>query len=335
MISVIVPVYKVEPYLRQCVESILNQTYSDLEVLLIDDGSPDRCGEICDDYKKKDSRVRVFHTENRGVSAARNLGLREAKGDLIGFVDSDDWIEADMYEVLYTVLNGTEADVSMCGVFDEYPTETEERRYKDTVYVGREAVIALLNETICAYVWNKLYRRKLLRSIVFPEGKIYEDVIFMDQVMYQAGKIAVTSFMGYHYFYHQGSIIQKYTANSLLDFAEAHLSGFFFYQECSPELFKGEYSLFLQHSAKGISKVWRWWHGCSKTEKTANRERIEELKHYSKAHFPFFGCSSWPLHFRIAVPFFRSSNPLSFACLYYTNQLYRIMFSVTNRRIKE
>ena len=96
MISVIVPVYKVEPYLRQCVESILNQTYSDLEVLLIDDGSPDRCGEICDEYEKKDIRVRVFRTENRGVSAARNLGLREAKGDLIGFVDSDDWIEADM-----------------------------------------------------------------------------------------------------------------------------------------------------------------------------------------------------------------------------------------------
>ena len=124
MISVIVPIYKVEPYLRKCVESILNQTYRDLEILLIDDGSPDRCGEICDGFEKKDSRVRVFYTENRGVSAARNLGLREAKSDLIGFVDSDDWIEPDMYEALYTVLNDREADLSVCGLFDEYPAAT-------------------------------------------------------------------------------------------------------------------------------------------------------------------------------------------------------------------
>ncbi|MBO7397990.1 MAG: glycosyltransferase family 2 protein, partial [Clostridia bacterium] len=97
MISVIVPVYKTEEYLNQCVESILNQTYKDLEILLIDDGSPDRCGELCDDFAERDNRIRVFHTENRGVAAARNFGIREAKGEYIGFVDSDDWIEPDMY----------------------------------------------------------------------------------------------------------------------------------------------------------------------------------------------------------------------------------------------
>ena len=100
MISIIVPVYRVEPYLRQCIESILGQTYRDIEVLLIDDGSPDHSREICDEYAEKDGRVRVFHTENRGLSAARNLGLQEAKGEYIGFVDSDDWIEPEMYEVL-------------------------------------------------------------------------------------------------------------------------------------------------------------------------------------------------------------------------------------------
>lgn len=100
MISVIVPVYKVAPYLRQCVDSIINQSFDDLEILLIDDGSPDQCGEICDEYAAKDSRVRVFHTENKGLSAARNLGLQKATGEYIGFIDSDDWIEPDMYEVL-------------------------------------------------------------------------------------------------------------------------------------------------------------------------------------------------------------------------------------------
>ncbi len=114
MISIIVPVYKDEPYLRQCVDSILNQTYRDIEVLLIDDGSPDRCGEICDEFAKKDQRIRVFHTENKGLSAARNLGLREAKGEYIGFVDSDDWIEPDMYEVLLKRMQETGADISVC-----------------------------------------------------------------------------------------------------------------------------------------------------------------------------------------------------------------------------
>ena len=98
MISVIVPIYKVEPYLNQCVESILCQTYSDLEILLIDDGSPDRCGQICDEYEKQDSRVKAFHIQNQGLSAARNVGLQNAEGEYIGFVDSDDWIEPEMYE---------------------------------------------------------------------------------------------------------------------------------------------------------------------------------------------------------------------------------------------
>ena len=97
MISVIVPVYNVEPWLRQCLDSIVGQTYGDLEILLVDDGSTDRCGAVCEEYARADARIRVFHTENRGLSAARNLGLREARGELIGFVDADDWIEPEMY----------------------------------------------------------------------------------------------------------------------------------------------------------------------------------------------------------------------------------------------
>ena len=102
MISVIVPVYNVEPYLHECIDSILNQTYQALEILLIDDGSPDKCGIICEEYAKNDPRIKVFHTENYGLSAARNLGLREAKGEYIGFVDSDDWLEPDMYDSVFS-----------------------------------------------------------------------------------------------------------------------------------------------------------------------------------------------------------------------------------------
>ncbi len=170
MISVIVPIYKVEPYLQQCVDSILNQTYSDLEILLIDDGSPDRCGEICDEYAKKDKRIRVFHTENRGLSAARNLGIQESTGSFLGFVDSDDWLDNDMYEVLLDRIVDTQADISGCGFYTELSTNPKTSNLEETIYSGVESEIALLDGKVSNYVWNKLYRRDVFRNVSFPEG---------------------------------------------------------------------------------------------------------------------------------------------------------------------
>ena len=146
MISIIVPVYKVEPYIHQCIRSILNQTYRDIEILLIDDGSTDKCGEICEEYARIDSRIQVFHTENKGLSAARNLGLMEAKGEYIGFVDSDDWIEPDMYESLLRQLGESEADISACKIWDEYQGNQQQsgNRIQNAVYRGAEAVCALV-----------------------------------------------------------------------------------------------------------------------------------------------------------------------------------------------
>ena len=119
MISIIVPVYNVEPYLRKCLDSILDQTYRDLEILIIDDGSTDGSGAICDEYAGKDDRIKVFHTENNGLSAARNLGLSKAQGKFVGFVDSDDWIEPDMFGVMHTRLNKSGADMCVSGFWHE------------------------------------------------------------------------------------------------------------------------------------------------------------------------------------------------------------------------
>ncbi len=119
-ISIIVPVYKVEPYLRKCVDSILAQTFTDFEVILVDDGSPDNSGKICDEYASKDSRVRVIHKENGGLSSARNAGIDVARGKYLGFVDSDDYIEKDMYELLYDNIVKEQADLSICGIYDIY-----------------------------------------------------------------------------------------------------------------------------------------------------------------------------------------------------------------------
>ena len=123
-ISIIVPIYNVEKYLDKCVSSILNQTFTDFELLLVDDGSPDRCGEMCDEYAKKDSRVKVIHRKNGGLSAARNSGIDAACGKYIGFIDSDDYIEENMYEHLYDVITKYDADIACGGIFDTYPTKT-------------------------------------------------------------------------------------------------------------------------------------------------------------------------------------------------------------------
>lgn len=148
MISVIIPVYNVEPYLRKCLDSVVNQTYKELEIFIIDDGSTDGSGAICDEYVKADKRIRVFHTENRGLSCARNLGLDEVKGEWIGFVDSDDWIEPDMYEVLLTRAKETGADVVECSFIRLYPEKTIVRQKEELIISGKNAIHALFQQKI-------------------------------------------------------------------------------------------------------------------------------------------------------------------------------------------
>ena len=225
MISVIVPVYKVEPYLHQCVDSILHQTYRDIEVLLIDDGSPDKCGEICDEYERKDKRVRVFHTENRGLSTARNIGLWEAQGDYIGFIDSDDWIEPDMYNMLICKINETKADISICGFWEGFQ---ELYTQPQIICDGEEAIIALIEQKISTCLWNKLYRRNVFDGILFPFGKNFEDTASMHIILSQAQKIVTVSVPMYHHRLRLGSITKVYSAKNLIDYADAYLARFYF-----------------------------------------------------------------------------------------------------------
>ena len=125
VISVIVPIYKVEEFLDECIQSIVDQTYQNLQIILVDDGSPDRCGEMCEDWARKDKRIEVIHKKNGGLSDARNVGLAEATGEFITFVDSDDWIEPQMYEIMVTTLIAEDADLVACGIVDSYPEKEE------------------------------------------------------------------------------------------------------------------------------------------------------------------------------------------------------------------
>ncbi|MDV4769588.1 glycosyltransferase, partial [Enterococcus faecium] len=176
-ISIIVPVYKVEPYLRKCVDSILAQTFTDFEVILVDDGSPDNSGKICDEYASKDSRVRVIHKKNGGLSSARNAGIDVARGKYLGFVDSDDYIEKDMYELLYDNIVKEQADLSICGIYDIYAGKKvkilpEEYKVLDKVSAMK---IVLEAQSFSVHAVNKLYKKELFNKIRYPENIITED----------------------------------------------------------------------------------------------------------------------------------------------------------------
>lgn len=218
MITIIVPVYNVEPYLSQCLDSILAQTYTDLEILLIDDGSTDCSGKICDQYAARDSRIRVFHTEKRDLSAARNLGLDYAHGDFIGFVDSDDWVEPDMYECLLMKANQTNADITECGVLREFPGKTIECKKSNTVFSGVDAVLALLQGYLGNGVWNKLWKANCFKSIRFPEGRIYEDIATTYRVFIISDSICSTDIFKYHYRQRDKSLSKCHDMRNLVSY---------------------------------------------------------------------------------------------------------------------
>ena len=323
MISVIVPVYKVEPYLQQCVDSILNQTYRDLEVLLIDDGSPDKCGEICDEYEKKDKRIRVFHTENRGLSAARNLGLREAKGDYIGFVDSDDWIEPDMYEELLRRVEETGADIATSGFWVEFSDSSQKSMSSLSVYEGTESLKALLDQKISNHVWNKLYRKDLLNADPFPDKSNHEDIATMHKFLNAAQVVATVPDSKYHYRQRTDSITKTHTAKNLIAYTDAYIGRYNFLKAEQPGLFLEKSEEIILSTAVGVSRLWRWWHGCTQDEKRKFDNQINELVTFSRTHYPLFGCSSWPGYLRISAFFMHSKNSASFAVMYWLNQLFR------------
>lgn len=325
MISVIVPVYKVEPYLQQCVDSILNQTYRDLEVLLIDDGSLDRCGEICDEYGRKDKRVRVFHTENRGLSAARNLGLQEATGEYIGFVDADDWIEPNMYEVLLKRLEETRADICVCGLWYEYFDSKNVSQLKEVVYTGKKSVCALIDGTIQSYAWNKLYCRDIFKCIKYPEGKNFEDIVTTYRLFVNARKVSLISIPEYHYRIREGSITQTHSAKNLIEYAEAHISRYYCIKNNDPTLLDENKVMLLRYLSESLSRVWRWWYACSFQEKQVYEKRLKELEKFSKSYIPLFGYRPWPLSLRVSTLFIHNCGNISIAIMGKIDQMARML----------
>lgn len=213
-ISIIIPVYKVEKYLRRCLDSLVAQTFTDWECILVDDGSPDNSGAICDEYAEKDGRFRVFHQENAGVSAARNKALDEAKGEWIGFVDSDDWIDAETYEVAYNRAVKEGADLIQWGYVHELSSKSLYRPSQEKIFTYEDSNIYWEPS-----MWNKLISAKLIldNNIIFPEGtKLSEDRLFAFKCYIKAKKCVAIENCFYHYRSNETSASHSITKDMIM-----------------------------------------------------------------------------------------------------------------------
>lgn len=196
LLSIITPVYQVEQYLPQCLDSILAQTYPHWELILVDDGSKDRSGEICDEYAKKDGRIRVIHTENRGAGAARNTGFAHATGEYVVFVDSDDYISENMIERLYMTIHKSKYDLVVCNFLRAYPDGKNDftTQFPDMEISGREVLAhwkTQKNYGLWTVPWSKIIRKSILDQVKFPEGKYFEDEFFSDQLFLRCDRVRV------------------------------------------------------------------------------------------------------------------------------------------------
>lgn len=207
LISVIVPVYRTEKYLDKCIQSIVVQTHKNLEIILVDDGSPDNCPQMCDEWAKKDERIKVVHKKNGGLSSARNAGLETSSGSYIGFVDSDDFIEPDMYEILLDDIKKESSQCSACGFYYDYlddkPTMQSAKKYK---FTGKEVLAQYLKDNIRPEMCNKLYSAELIFDSKFDESVKYgEDLPFNYEILKKASCVSGVDKCLYHYLQESGN----------------------------------------------------------------------------------------------------------------------------------
>ena len=274
LVSIIVPVYGVEQYLKECTDSILAQTYQDLEIILIDDASPDNCGAICDEYAARDNRVKVIHKKNGGAASARNAGLEIARGDYICFVDGDDTISPDYIEILLQKITGDSADIAVCGFtqFSKAGKTICKQREPSGGYDQLSYLRLFLHNWTCALLWNKIFRKEVIGSIRMEEGHRIDDEFFTYQVVMNAKKIVVFDTPLYNYRLRASSVMQNVCANGgqiLLDRIQYMQQRYAHICDRVPEL-KPEFF------ADMVDSYTRYWSGCAQLPKA--RKQINNWK---------------------------------------------------------
>lgn len=286
LISVIIPIFRVEKYIDKCVASVCRQTYRNLEILLVDDGSDDRCPGICDRLAEKDSRIRVIHKQNGGLSDARNVGIDQAKGQFLLFVDGDDYIADCMIEGLYRVMMDGKADLAICDygmVKEDEEVVFDPVDYESLQVMNRsQAVMELFGEaslkTIVA--WNKLYRRELFTHIRYPFGKSHEDEFVIHHILDQADRIGYTNSCWYGYVQRSDSIMGSDYSLKRLDGLEARKERFYFYHKKEN---KAAQSAYMQYLWSLYDHLWKISTYLPK-EKEKKRELAQTMKKVMKAY---------------------------------------------------
>lgn len=283
-LSIIVPVYNVEKYIRKCIESILHQTFTDFELLLIDDGSPDNCPQICDEYALIDSRVKVIHQSNKGVSSARNIGLRMAKGRWIGFVDSDDYLECDAYQKL---IDGAESNSCDAAIMDfSYVDESghvcqeKKREYGDSILLSRKDAIRMQFDiplSIRLVMFNKIFKKDIVNGLFFDESiHCAEDTLFLSQCLERIQRAIFIKEPLYKNVQREGSAMHgglkiKDIEKSL----DIHKNIAIRTREIYPELYSYAYAYYID------SCIWKM-RTYSKTDLDSSEERKKEQLYYYK-----------------------------------------------------
>ncbi len=296
LVSVIVPVYKVEEYLEECIASIVSQTYQNLEIILVDDGSPDNCPWMCDEWANRDSRIKVIHKENGGLSDARNAGIDICTGAYIAFVDSDDYIKPDMIQKLYAALIRENADIAACGILTCDGDKHTAWGCKDVVGTPEEIYALLYNDT--AYpvaAWNKLYRHSCWEALRFPVGKTCEDAFTTYQLIHNARRIVMVPEALYCYRIRPGSIMTSSFSLKKLDEEEAWRCNYQFMEHYHPQFRKKAFDFYLQR-VNGLAQL------MSSEDRKVFAAQHQQLRKILKSNFGYVVfCSQISLKPRIKL----------------------------------
>ena len=241
LITIIVPVYNVEKYLEKCIKSVINQSYKNLQIILVDDGSTDKSGDICDYYARIDKRIQVIHKKNEGLSEARNVALNLVKGKYIGFVDSDDYIKITMYEDLLNSIIEYDADISICNFYNVIngksivKNDITKNKIYNKVEILKEII---LDKDIQSYAWNKLYKSELFNEIRYPIGRKYEDIGTTFYLLEKCNKVVVLGKPEYYYLNREDSLVNTVTEETIIDYLEIIMERSNYIEQNFPELIK-------------------------------------------------------------------------------------------------
>lgn len=284
-ISVIVPIYNGKAYIHRCVDSIINQTFSDLEIILVDDGSTDGCSDICDDYAKEDERIKVIHQENQGLSAARNAGVKLSTSPYIAFVDCDDYISLTMYEGLIYLIKKTKADIACCNV-DVFDDLGHKRYFNpnitdSAIWRGQDIFhyhVVGENRFISTAAWDKLYKREIVLSKLFEPGQMYEDLRVMSHWLTKCKKVAYTGQAFYHYYDNRNSLTHGLHFNKKwLTWFDANKERIEVYKKYSPDNIKYIYATYVDNALSIMYKA-RHHHDLKPVRKEIRTEMFRIIK---------------------------------------------------------